>query len=349
MKIFPILLGTALPLAASLGAASSPVERVTEAVEDGRLGEIKAIIIEQDGEILFEGYFTGADAEQRHDIRSAGKSITALALGRAIADGHIASLDDKPLTGLGAKDRYGEITVRDLVTMTSALDCNDWDPQSPGQEDKMYAKREWLPHALGIPLREDYRRDRNGFGRFSYCTAGVFLLGRYLGEKAGMPFDDYVQSELFDPLGISDVKWTRSRAGEVQAGGQIEMRPRDLVRIGRMVLDDGMHAGREIVPEAWIEEMLTPYLRATDSDDYGYLWWLRAYRTGEYTTHGWYMLGNGGTTIVVFEELDAVVVVAAANFNQPGMHQRARDIIERGALPLLTRGNDGSADSGSTD
>jgi CubicO group peptidase (beta-lactamase class C family) len=330
------LLCAAAPAATPAAAAPPPpMDRVAEVIAEGRLGRIKAVIVEQRGEILYEGYFDGADPEDRHDIRSAGKSITALALGRAIADGHVASLDVSPLSALGAQEAYGAITLRDLVTMSSALDCNDWDLDSPGQEDRMYPKREWTPHALAIPLNRGYARGRDGFGRFSYCTAGVFLAGRYIGEQAGTPFDAYVQRTLFDPLGITDVQWKRSRAGEVQAGGQIEMRPRDLARIGRLVLDQGTVGSERIVPEAWIEEMLTPYVRATDSDDYGYLWWLRAYRHGEFTTPGWYAIGNGGTTLVVFEELDAVVLVVAANYNQPGMHQMARDIIERGALPLL--------------
>ncbi len=318
--------------------ADVPMERVASAIEEGRLGEVKAVIVEQGGEIVYEQYFGGAAAEDRHDIRSAGKSITALVLGQAIAEGHIASLDETPLAALGAPEEYSAISLRDLVTMSSALNCNDWDEKSPGHEDKMYPKREWTPHALAIPLRPNYERDRNGVGWFSYCTAGVFLAGRYIARQAAEPFDEYVQRSLFSPLGISDVKWKRSRAGEVQAGGQIEMRPRDLVRIGRLVLDNGVYNGQQLVPAAWIEEMLTPYVRATDSDDYGYLWWLRAYRYGESAMPGWYMLGNGGNTVAVFEELDAVVTVVATNYNEPGMHQIARDIIERGALPILLGG-----------
>lgn len=311
------------------------MERVAQAIEDDRLGEVKAVIIEQGGKILYERYFDGAAPEDRHDIRSAGKSITALAIGRAIADGHIASLDVHPLPALGGRADNGDISLRDLLSMSSALDCNDWDEKSPGQEDRMYPKREWTPHALAIPLKEGYARGRDGFGRFSYCTAGVFLAGQYLAHEAGMGFDDYVQGTLFDPLGIADIEWTRSPAGEVQAGGQIEMRPRDLTRVARLVLDGGKYDGEQLVPAEWIDQMLTPHVRATDSDDYGYLWWLRAYRSGEFTTPGWFMLGNGGNTVVVFEELDASVTVIATNYNQPGMHQIARDIIERGALPFL--------------
>ncbi|MBV7265440.1 serine hydrolase domain-containing protein [Erythrobacter ani] len=330
-------LAALLLLLPNAAMAEDTIERIARVIDDGQVGEVKAIIIERGGEVLYERYFDGAAPGDRFDIRSAGKSITALALGAALEDAFVPSLDAAPLTVFGGSGGRESITLRDLVTMSSALDCNDWDQSSPGQEDKMYPKREWTPHALGIPIQQDYVRDRDGFGRFSYCTAGVFLTGQYIERQVGERFDSYVQRRLFDPLGITDVKWKRSRSGEIQAGGQIEMRPRDLVRIGRLVLDGGAHRGQQIVPASWIDEMLTPYVRATSNADYGYLWWLRAFRSGEYATTGWYMSGNGGNVVAVFEELDAVVTVVATNYNKPDMHQISNDIIERGALPLLLK------------
>lgn len=322
------------PLAAQ-DESQAPMERVEAVLEEGRAGAVKAVIVEQAGEILYERYFDGADTDDLQDMRSAGKSISALAVGMAIADGAVASTDARVLAELGAAGGRENIALEDLLTMSSALDCNDWDEDSPGQEDRMYPRRNWREHALAIPLNGDYERGRDGRGRFSYCTAGVFLTGQYLEQATGQAFDDYVETRLFAPLDIGDVAWTRSPSGEVQAGGQLSMHPIDMVRIGRLVLDEGRAGDEQLVPASWIERMLTPQVRATDSDDYGYWWWLRAFRSGTFSTSGWYALGNGGTTLVLLDELDAVVVVVAANFNQPGMHQIARDIIERGALPLL--------------
>ncbi|MBD2843101.1 serine hydrolase domain-containing protein [Erythrobacter rubeus] len=337
MKLFlrAIALLATISLLPAGALANDVMERVERVIEEGQLGEVKAVIIEQGGEVLYERYFDGAEAGDRFDIRSAGKSITALALGRAMADGVVPSLDENPLAALGGSAKHSSITLRDLVSMSSALDCNDWDQSSPGQEDKMYPKREWVPHALSIPVQQDYVRDRKGFGRFSYCTAGVFMTGQYIEKQSGERFDTYVQRTLFDPLGITDFQWKRSRSGEIQAGGQIEMRPRDLVKIGRLVLNGGAHGGQQLVPAAWIGEMLTPHVRATGNADYGYLWWLSAFRSGEFATSGWYMSGNGGNMVVLLEELDAVITVVATNYNKPGMHQISRDIIERGAMTYL--------------
>ncbi|PHR20865.1 MAG: serine hydrolase [Sphingopyxis sp.] len=306
---------TLLTLATPAQAETLDLARLETILASGKLGKVTSVIVEQGGIIKYEKYFGKGGPEVRNDIRSAAKSITALAIGQAIGDGTIDSVDDRPWALLmpQANGPKGEITLRDLLTMSSALDCNDWTPKSPGNEEKMYPKRVWRDFALQIPVAKDYVRDTKGFGRFSYCTAGAFLLGQYLQERSGIRFDHFVEQRLFAPLGIGAVKWKRSPSGEVQSGGQLEIRARDLVPLGRLVLNGGIYEGTRLVPAAWIDEMLIPHVRATGIDDYGYLWWLRAFRSAERSVTGWYMSGNGGNKVVILPELDAVIVMTATN------------------------------------
>lgn len=69
------------------------------------------------------------------------------------------------------------MTLRDLLTMTSCLDCNDWDEASPGNEELMYPQQDWLAFGLGLPIRDERT--------FSYCTAGVVALGIGLERDVG--------------------------------------------------------------------------------------------------------------------------------------------------------------------
>lgn len=328
---------TLLTLATPSQAEPLDLARLETVLASGKLGKVTSVIVEQGGEIKYEKYFGKGGPEVRNDIRSAAKSITALAIGQAIGDGTIGSVDDRPWALLmpPANGPRSEITLRDLLTMSSALDCNDWTPKSPGNEEKMYPKRVWRDFALQIPVAKNYARDYKGMGRFSYCTAGAFLLGQYLQERSGIRFDQFVEQRLFAPLGIGAVKWKRSPSGEVQSGGQLEIRARDLVPLGRLVLNGGTYEGTRLVPAPWIDEMLTPHVRATGIDDYGYLWWLRAFRSAERSVTGWYMSGNGGNKVVILPELDAVIVVTATNYNKPDMHQITTDIVERAVLPAL--------------
>lgn len=319
-----------------------PMPALDAAIENRDYRRIEAVIVERGGVVQFENYYGDTNAETRIDARSAGKSITALAVGIAIDEGALSGVDARVFDLLADRAPFEHdhelkraITVRDFLTMSSALDCNDWEP-SPGNEERMYDRRDWTRFALDIPIAENYARDESGFGRYSYCTAGAFLLGRVLERATATPFDEYVQSRIFTPLGIEGAIWRRSPTGEVQSGGQLSLRARDFSAIGRMILNRGVDgAGNRIVSRQWLGQMFQPVRRATQTDGYGYLWWIRNYRTANRTYTAFYMSGNGGNKVVLLPEIDTVVVILSTFYNQRTMHQQTNDIIEQHILPAL--------------
>lgn len=300
------------------------IAQLEAAVEKGELGKIAVLAGEQHGQTF---YFQRFDAEapgEPIDIRSAGKSITALAVGAAIADGHLSGADVAvwPLLGSSRGEPWDSITVADLLGMSSALDCDDGDKRSPGQEERMYRTRVWRDFALGLSAR-DYERNERGEGSFSYCTAGVFLLGQVVQEATGERFDRYVQRRLFDPLGIEGVEWRRSRSGEIQSGGQLTIDAEALLKLGRLVLDRGSWQGEQLLPESWVEQMLTPRHTLAEYKHYGYLWWAIPVRTPRGYEGAWMMKGNGGNIVAILPGSDAVLVVQAENYNKKDAEQHA--------------------------
>ena len=324
-------MGMAIPPTSFSGLESS--------IRRGDYGKIVAVEAEQHRSKVFAANFA-LKAGELHDIRSAGKSLTALAVGLAIEDGKLTSVNERvwPLLGSAPDDPHNQITVRDLLTMSSALDCDDTKPSSPGQEERMYRTRVWRSFAMTIPLDPSYRRDNRGFGRFSYCTAGVFLLGQVVEKATGEHFDEYVGRRILSPLGITAVQWRRSSSGEIQSGGQLRIGAADLVRIGRMVLDHGRWQGQQIVPESWVRQMLTPYRTPDLASRYGYLWWLFIVPTPAGPQPSWMMSGNGGNFVAIFRDYDAVIVVQSANYNQRQGGERSFDIVRQvvGLLPVPT-------------
>jgi CubicO group peptidase (beta-lactamase class C family) len=307
----------------SLGASPAPppaqsLEVTAPAVVAGKFGKIAAIAIEQHGALVYRRRFIAGESGEPVDIRSAGKSLTALAVGAAIADGKLAGVQVQVWPYLGDRrgGGYEAITVRDLLTMSSPLACDDGNRKSPGQEERMYRTRDWTRFALAIPLEPSYLRDAQGFGRFSYCTAGVFLLGRVVEKATGEPFDHYVQRRLLGPLGVRTVQWRRSPSGEVQAGGQLGIGDADLLKIGRMVLDRGRWHGAEVVPGAWIGQMLHPWRQPGQYVHYGYLWWAMPVRSPRGFEPSWMMQGNGGNLVALLRDYDAVAVIQAQNYNK---------------------------------
>ena len=144
-----------------------------------RYGEITSVVVSRRGEIVREEYLEG-DADTLRNTRSCTKTVASMLAGIAIERGLVRGVDGSLVRAARARvddPRKRAITVRDVLTMSSCLDCDDWDEASPGNEELMYPQKDWLGFALGLPVRE-------GTG-FSYCTAGVVALGIALEQGGG--------------------------------------------------------------------------------------------------------------------------------------------------------------------
>jgi CubicO group peptidase (beta-lactamase class C family) len=302
-----------------------------------------SILVLKDGKLVFERYFGEGGPEVLNDTRSAMKSITALAVGAALADGALQSVDEPAFARLADRAPFAQdgplkqqITLADFLTMSSALDCNDWDEANPGNEENMYPLDDWSRWAVDIPLKSNYRRDASGRGPYSYCTAGVFLLGQILQHATGDPVDGYINRRLLDPLGITSREWPRSPSGEVMTGGGLRLRSRDLAKLGLLVSSAGRWGGQQLVPKDWVAEALTIRRTVDAEQGYGYLFWHREYRSACGPLAGWYMSGNGGNVVVYVPDQALVVVVTRRHYNQRGMHQQTLSLLEDHVLAALT-------------
>jgi len=307
-----------------------------EAIESAAYPQTRAVVLLHGGSVVFESYADGGAREALNNTRSATKTVTALAVGAALADGAIGSLDDSAFGYLGDLAPFANdgpvkraISIRDLLTMSSALDCDDGDPQSPGNEENMYPQPSWSRWAADLPVASGFE------GRWRYCTAGTVLLGHIVRNATGEPVDAFIERRILEPLGITEARWFRSSSGEPMTGGGLELRALDLAALGELLLRRGRHGDRQILPADFVDDMLSLHARANPEQGYGYLIWHRDYRGPCGSTEGWYMAGNGGNAVVVFRALDAVAVVARTRYNTRGMHQETTELVERYVLPAL--------------
>jgi CubicO group peptidase (beta-lactamase class C family) len=322
----PLLVALAAWLAGP-AASAADAERIAP--------KLQAIVVMRDGRVADERYFSGATAEALLNTRSVTKTITAMLVGVAIADGRLAGVSAPVAQTLGADRDWGDIRILDLLTMSSALDCNDSDPESPGNEENMYPLPEWHAWARRVPLDPDFVRDTQGRGPFRYCTAGVMLLAQLLETATGETLDRYAEARLFKPLGIRKLNWSRSPSGDVMPGGGLELTGRDLAKLGVLLARHGDWGGKQLLPADYVDSMLASQRTANEAQDYGYLVWRRTYRLacGDFALP--YMAGNGGNAVVILPALDSAVVVARTAYNTRGMHDQTTTLLEQELLPGL--------------
>ncbi|MFZ0418182.1 MAG: serine hydrolase [Candidatus Sulfotelmatobacter sp.] len=335
--------------AESAGVSSKPLQDLEAAVRAGDFKKIGSVLIARHGKLVYETYFDG-DANSLRDTRSATKSITDLLIGVAIGEKKLTGVDARVLQLLpeharklqNPDPRKDKITVEDFLTMSSPLECDDWNDASRGNEERMYVVEDWAQFILDLPIRGRMhvgeQIDPPPYGRyFSYCTGGVFMLSEVLQKVTGVRADRYAQEKLFAPLGITDEQWVYSPLEIPQTGGGLRLSSRDLLKIAQLYLNGGIWQGRRIVDESWVRASTQPHARIDDDTEYGYLWWLKAFKSGGKSYPAFFMSGNGGNKVLVFPGLDLAVVITSTNYNTRGMHEQTEKLLTDYILPAVSQ------------
>ena len=286
----------------------------------------------------------------RRNTRSATKTVTGMLVGVAIDRGLVDSVTTPVSAYLPMGDAVRNpdpakdaITVEDLLTMSSMLECDDTNPFSAGNEERMYLTPSWSEFALDLPVKGFppwvSRPEDSPYGRsFSYCTAGVVLLGSVLERACGEPVEDFARRELFDPIGVGEVTWSRTAEGTVMTGGGLLMTSRDLARLGRLSLDSGRVGDRQVVPREWMATSTTAQVNVDDDRTYGYLWWLKDVGHGGRVHASHFMAGAGGNRVAVLPGLELVAVVTSENFGRDDAHDLTEQLIVEHVLPAVLTG-----------
>jgi len=285
-----------------------------------------AVLIAKNGKLVWETYLhTTADRDRVHHVQSITKSITSVVFGIARDQGLFGTLDER-LDALFPEEMAGfpgpkqEIRLRDVLTMRSGLDF----------ENQQFSMEMWvgnppdpLRHILGKPLYASPGE------RFRYRDVDPQLIGFALQRRAGVTEEELARQTLFEPLGITEWYWGAGSTGVSMGAHGLHLKPRDLLRIGQLVLDGGEHGGVQRVSRAWLLESTaaqvdTPYF---DGDGnvrpYGYYWWL-------VPGIGYAASGHGGQYVLVVPRLSMVIV-------QLGMPDAAVEGDELNAFVELVR------------
>lgn len=297
----------------------------------------RSLLVARNGRLAFERYFGGATAEGLFDVRSVTKSVMSLLTGIALREGVFPSLDASIATWLAAgyevDAQDASVSLGHLTQMTAGFAWNE----SSGPD-----YNQWI--LSGMPVQYVLNRPHvaPAGSAFSYNSATVHLLGVCLEQAAARPLSEFARQFLFEPLGISDVVWEPMTQGSVNAGSGIDLRGRDLLKLGQLVLQRGWSGERSVVPESWIAGATQPAFPwrqdygAQRSVTYGTLFWVSD--AAPAAAFAW---GYGGQFVYVVPSLDLVAVVTTEWRNltevpPSAMSEESLGIIVEGVLSSVT-------------
>ena len=280
---------------------------------------LHSLLIIRNGYLVSETYFGVYQQDTRHELYSCTKSFVSTLIGIAIDKGYIDRTDRRvvdffPERTFSYLDEQKEaMTLEDLLTMRSGLDWQEGDPVYGA----MYRSPDWVQFVLDEPMAQPPGSS------FNYCSGCSHVLSAILQETTGMNPRDFAELYLFQPLGISDIRWDTDAVGIPIGGWGLQMTPRDMAKLGYLYLQDGQWDGEQIVSVRWVENATRKHTETDGALGYGYQWWTYP-SLGGYTA-----LGRYGQTIFVIPEADLVVVTTA----QMEDHDEVFQLIEQYILP----------------
>lgn len=238
---------------------------------------VAGLLILKDGEAVLEHYQLGIGPDTRWMSMSMAKSISATLVGAAIHDGHIGHIDD-PLTDYLpalAGGAYGDVTVRQLLRMTSGAQWNEsqTDPKSERRR-VLELQIEQRPGAI-LDFMSRLPKLAPAGRRWNYSTGETHIVGELLRAATGRWLADYLSERIWSRAGMqADAAWWLESPGGLEvAGSGISATLRDYARFGLFMLDDGVADNQRVLPEGWAGQAGDGFAIDGEPVAYGYMWW----------------------------------------------------------------------------
>ncbi|HEY0872813.1 MAG TPA: serine hydrolase domain-containing protein [Vicinamibacterales bacterium] len=302
--------GPALEAFESGGARAAGFERF---LADQR---VRGVLVLHDGKVRLERYVAPHSPSTRWNSFSIAKSITSMLVGAAMKDGSIRSLDEpvtRYITGLRGS-AYDDVTVRQLLTMTSGVKWNEDYTDPASDVARMYAQ----PPDPGFDMTVSYvrklPREAPPGTKWVYKTSETNLVGVLVAEATRKHLADYLSEKIWRPYGMErDAEWMIDDVGHEQGGCCLAMTLRDYGRVGQFVLDGARIDGTPIVPDTFLAEATRTQVetRAGSRSGYGFQWWTRG--DGAFEARGIF-----GQTLHIDRERRLVIVINSATEEPTG-------------------------------
>jgi CubicO group peptidase (beta-lactamase class C family) len=331
----------------AVGLDSTPLDELAERIRAHPEFNIHSVLLVKDDKLAFEAYFSGADQDwgtdlgklkfdlnTRHDLRSVSKSVTSALIGIAIAEGKLPGTN---ATVPALFPQYADhiapdkrsVTLQHILTMSAGL---SWfepiDYTNPGNDEiRMTNSPDPVAFVLGRSL------ETTPGDRFQYNGGLPTLLGYLLEQAYGKSGDAIAREKLLEPLGIENFDFRASSSGLLAYASGMRLTPRDMARFGLLYLNQGKWEGKQLLPQNWVVDSLTPHIESDWTAGYGYQWWINRFESSDFSMWVPSAVGNGGQRIFILQPLNMVIVITAGNYNMGNVPLSGIRILEESIFP----------------
>ena len=295
------------------------ISQMVAKIATNKYGRFHSLLIVKGGKLICEEYFYGFSRDVLHPMESTTKSITSLLMGIAFDKHKNCSLNDDvvnyfPEYNQFPKNKKESLKIKHLLTMTSG---------------KGFDEREMVQSTdrLAYLLQREF--NANPGEKFYYNAGNTELLGGIVKSTTGMFADDFAEKYLFEQLKITEYRWDEYKQnGYPLCGGSLWLKPRDMAKIGLLILNKGRWQSKKIISKQWLDESTKGQVETgIGSDKYGYQWWVSDVKSGDNSYHLIWANGLGSQFIFIFPELNMVIVTTGGNW-EGGNNGRSWDIFE---------------------
>ena len=279
------------------------------------------------------------DETTLHDLRSVTKSVVTLLYGIALDRGLVPRPDEPLMSNfpeypdLEADVARRAITIEHVLTMTMGM---LWDESLP------YTSAANSEIAMELaPDRYRFVLDRPivALPGETWCYNGgaIALIGQLIERGTGLSLSEFAASTLFGALGIGSFGWLIGSDGSPSAASGLRLCPRDLAKIGVLVLQHGRWNGEEVVSAEWVDAMTKPQYPVDPARKYGYGWYSNARPNAAGDPNWIAAMGNGGQRLWIVPSLELVVATTFGNYDQADQSTGPESLF-RSVLAAATEG-----------
>ena len=292
------------------------LKKLIKQIKSERYGwdEQDSLLVLKDNKLVVEEYFNNWQRDETHLMRSVSKSITSVLFGAAMQEGKLSGAElalAEYLPGYNMPEKTANTPIKHFLNMASGLEWDEW------TIDYMSAKNpfneiEYASDAIAYSLAKSQKW---AIGEsFNYSGGDVAIVGEAIRKATNSKsVAQYAKHGPLSALCFQNAHWLTYADGSTNVGAGVSMRPIDMIKVGKLMLDGGVWNGLQIIDKQWVNDSFDPAINPYNVS-YGYFWWRTTFFSGGESYPAVVARGYGDQNIVVVKSLNLVVVNTASNF-----------------------------------